>query len=128
MQKTIAESTKNVIVTAHTHTQLNEQDGFMQTCVPIKGSLKNNGVESYFSCVISTKRMALSDLEPYKNDLLTISEEEEMLGFKYVFQTRHTKKTKDEAIRSPMGMWSVQETFIDNDIQLVIDRLDKYYG
>jgi len=25
-------------------------------------------------------------------------------------------------------MWGDNETYIDNDIQLVIDRLDEYYG
>ena len=57
MQKTVAESTKNVIITAHTLTTLNEADGFMETAVPIKGSLKNNGIEAYFSCIVSTKKI-----------------------------------------------------------------------
>jgi len=129
LQESCAMSSKNIIMTAHTLTTFKEGDngGEFETCVPIKGSLKNNGIESYFSVVISTKKISLKDLEKYKSPLLTISDEEEMLGFKYVFQTRLTKETVNERIRSPMGMWSVAETFIDNDLQLVIDQLDKYY-
>jgi len=128
MQQTVARSTKNVIMTAHTLTTLNEADGFMETAVPIKGALKNQGIESYFSTVISTKRMPVDVLKKYSSPLLNITEEDEILGFKYVFQTKLTKDTVNERIRSPMGMWSQQETFIDNDVQLVIDRLNEYYA
>ena len=128
MQGSVAKSTKNVIMTAHTLTTLNEENGYMETSVPIKGSLKNQGVESYFSTVIATKRVAVKDLEGYENDLLHITPEEEALGHKYVFQTLPTKETIHERIRSPMRMWSRNETYIDNDIQQVIKRLEEYYG
>lgn len=128
MQRDAAKSTKKIIMTAHTLTTFNEADGFMETSVPVKGSLKNQGIESYFSCVISTKKMPIEKLKEYSSPLLTYTDEEELLGVKYVFQTRLTKDTINERIRSPMGMWSQQETFIDNDIQLVMDRLDSFYG
>lgn len=128
MQKTVAESTKHVIMTAHTLTTLNEEDGFMETCVPVKGALKNNGIESYFSCVISCKKVNVEELKNYENKLLIITPQEEAIGVKYVFQTQLTKQTVNERIRSPMGMWDVSETYIDNDIQLVMNRLDEYYG
>jgi hypothetical protein len=60
--------------------------------------------------------------------LLVITEEEEALGYKHVFQTRLTKETKDERLRGPMGMWSVKETYIDNNMQLVLNRLHEYYA
>ena len=60
--------------------------------------------------------------------MLTITEEEEMIGMKYVFQTRLTKETVYERIRSPMGMWRVDETYIDNDAQLVLNKLQQYYN
>lgn len=128
MQDNVANSTKNVIMLAHTLTTFNEADGFMETSIPVKGALKNQGLESYFSAVISTKRMPLNELEAYKSPLLNITEEDELVGFKYVFQTKLTKQTVNERIRSPMGMWSTAETYIDNDVQLVINRLDEYYG
>ena len=81
-----------------------------------------------FTTVVSTKKMPLKDLEPYKNDMLTITEDEELLGFKYVFQTRLTKQTLGERIRSPMGMFTKEETFINNDVQILLDHLKDYYS
>jgi hypothetical protein len=128
MQVYVARSTKNVIFTAHALDQLNEADMVMETKVPVKGSLKNNGIESYFSAVVSAKKMTIKALEGYENDLLTVTPEDEALGFKYVFQTKLTKETVGERIRAPMGLWSTAETYIDNDMQLVMHRLHEYYG
>jgi hypothetical protein len=128
MQGSVAKSTKNVVFTAHTLDQVNEADMVMETKVPVKGSLKNNGIESYFSLVIATKKMSLRQLEGYESELLTITPEEEALGFKYVYQTKLTKETVGERIRGPMGLFETNETFIDNNIQLVFDRLHEYYG
>lgn len=44
MQQHVAKSTKNVIFTAHTSDTLNEGEMVMETKVPVKGSLKNNGI------------------------------------------------------------------------------------
>ena len=99
----------------------------METKVPVKGSIKNNGIESYFSLVIGTKRMPLKALKDYQSDLLNITPEEQALGFKHVFQTKLTKETVGERLRGPLGMFDTQETFIDNNVQLVMDRLHSYY-
>lgn len=128
MQQYVAKSTKNVIFTAHTSDTLNESEMLMETKVPVKGSLKNNGVESYFSIVIASKKVALKTLKDYKSALLTITPEEEALGFKYVFQTKITKETVNERLRGPLGLFTTQETFIDNNMQLVINRLKEYYA
>lgn len=128
MQQWVAASTKNVIFLAHTKDDLNEAEMVMETSVPIKGSAKNNGVESYFSCIISTKKVNLKKLEGYESDLLNISPEEEALGFKYVYQTKLTKETVNERMRSPLGMWDTEETYIDNNLQHVLNRLHEYYG
>ncbi len=129
MSQKVAVSTKNVIFLAHTMNILNEAEMVTETLVKVKGSLMNVGVESFFGTVIATKKVPTSKLtdKNAKSDMYTISEEEEMLGFKYVFQTRLTKETVNERIRSPMGMWSPEETFIDNDLQGVINRLHEYY-
>jgi len=127
MQEYVAVSTKNVIFTAHTLDVLNESEMIMETKVPIKGSLKNNGIESYFSTVVSTKRLPLIKLAPYSSELLTISDEEAMLEYKYVFQTKITKDTINERIRGPLGLFSIKESFIDNDAQLLLNRLHTYY-
>lgn len=127
MAQYVAKSTKNVIILAHTSDVLNESEMTMDTLVKVKGSLMNQGVESFFSTVVTAKKVAIKKLTD-KNDLLNISEEEEMLGYKHVFQTRLTKDTVNERIRSSLGMWSTKETYIDNDAQLVLDRLHEYYS
>ena len=99
-----------------------------EVSVPIKGALKGQGVEAYFSTVVATKKMPLKDLTPYKSDLLHISEDEELVGFKYCFQTRITKTTTGERIRSPMGLFSKEQTFIDNDAQILLDHLNNFYN
>ena len=128
MQDKVANSTKNVIILAHTMDLLNEGEGVMETLVKVKGSTMNQGVEAFFSTVVSSKKMSLKKLEKYKNDHLIITPEEEAVGFKYVFQTLLTKETVNERIRSPMGLWSRDETFIDNDAQFLLDQLDEYYA
>ena len=128
MQQYVARSTKNVVFIAHTMDVLNEAEQVRETKVPVKGALKNNGIESYFTCVISAKKRKLKDLENYGSELLNISDEEEAIGFKYVFQTKLTKETVNERLRGPLGLWDTKETFIDNNMQSVFDRLQEYYG
>ena len=128
MQQYVARSTKNVIFLAHTAHTHNEAEMIMETKVPVKGSLKNNGIESYFSCVIASKKVPLKALANYGSKLLNITPEEEALGFKYVFQTKLTKDTVNERLRGPLGLFDTKETFIDNSTQLVINRLHEYYS
>jgi hypothetical protein len=127
MNKTVAESSKNIIFTAHTMDILNESDMVMETMVKVKGSTMNQGVEAHFCNVISTKKVTLKKIEGYENDLLVITPEEEALGFKYVFQTQLTKETVNERIRGPIGLWDRNHTYIDNDLQKVLDHLHAYY-
>jgi hypothetical protein len=121
MSQVVAKSTKNVVFLAHTSDILNESEMINETMVKVKGSLMNQGIESFFTCVISTKKVA-------KSTLFKLTPEDEANGFKYVFQTRLTKETVNERIRSPMGMWDIKETYIDNNLQNVINRLHKYYS
>jgi hypothetical protein len=127
MQQYVARSTKNVIFTAHTSDTLNESEMLMETKIPVKGSLKNNGIESYFTVVIASKKVALKALKDYGSALLTVTPEEEALGYKYVFQTKLTKETVNERLRGPLGLFDTKETFIDNNLQLVLNRLREYY-
>ena len=128
MQDKVIKFSKPVIFIAHTQKNLNENTGVWETCVPIKGALKQNGIEAYFSTVVAAKTVLLKDLKAYSSDLLHISEDDEALGFKYVFQTRLTKETTGERVRSPMGLFSKNETYIDNDAQMLLDHLNKYYS
>lgn len=128
MQEKVSSCGKNVIFTAHTLDSNNEAEMVMETKVPVKGALKNNGIEAYFSCVVAAKKMTIKNLKDYQSDLLTITPEEEALGFKYVFQTRLTKETTHERIRSPMALFTTKETFIDNDVFKLLQHLHSYYN
>ena len=127
MAQNVGTSDKNIIFIAHTSDIFNESEMVNETMVKVKGSLMNTGIESYFSTVIASKKVGNKRLEDYKSPLLTYNEEETELEFKYVFQTRLTKDTVNERIRSPMRMWTTQETYIDNDLQSILDRLHEYY-
>ena len=127
MAQNVANSNKNIIFIAHTSDIFNESEMVNETMVKVKGSLMNTGVESYFSTVIGCKKVPLKNLETYKSDLLSYNDEEKLLEYKYVYQTKLTKDTVNERIRSPMRMWDMQETFIDNNLQHILDRLHEYY-
>lgn len=126
MNDYVAVSAKKFIFIAHTSDILSDE-GVLETKVKVKGALMDRGIEAYFTVVVSTKNLPLKKLTGYTNDLLAIDEDEEIVGYKNVFQTRLTKDTTGERIRSPMKMWSIPETYIDNDVVKVIDRITKYY-
>ena len=128
MQVHVAGSDKSVIMLGHTRADYDEKAMAMKTAVPVKGALKNNGIEAYFSTVVSTKKMDLKALEKYDSDLLTITDEDRLLGFKHVFQTRVTKETTGERIRSPMSMFTPAQTYMDNDAQVLLDHLNNFYN
>ena len=128
MQQYVAKSTKNVVFIAHTADTLNESEMLMETKVPVKGSLKNNGIESYFTVVVASKKVQLKNLKDYGSELLNITPEEEALGFKYVFKCKLTKETVNERLRGPLGLFATKETYIDNNMQLVLNKLREYYA
>jgi hypothetical protein len=126
MQDYVAKTDKNVLILGHTRS---ETEGIeTKTSVPIKGALKNNGIEAYFSTVVSAKKIKIKDLGEYDPELLHVTEDDTDLGYKHVFQTRLTKATVGERIRSPMGLFNKRQTFMDNDAQLLLNHLKAYYG
>lgn len=128
MQDKVIRFNKPTIVIAHTQDFVDDATLETKTYVPVKGALKNSGCEAFFSTIVSTKKIPVKDLKDYQNNMLNITEEDELLGFKYVFQTKLTRKTLGERIRSPMGMFKTNETFIDNDAQLLLDHLKEFYS
>ena len=127
MQELVPQFKKPIIFIAHVKDELDEKNMEIKTSVPIKGSIKGTGVESYFSTVVSTKKVSIKELESFNSDLLEISEEERELGWKHVFQTRITKATLGERIRSPMGRFNKSQTYMDNDALLPLDHLTNIY-
>ena len=128
LQEKVVKFGRPVIFTAHVMDTLDEKTMEMRTAVPVKGALKGQGVEAYFSTIVAAKKIPIKELEEYNSDLLHITEEERELGFKYVFQTRITAKSTGERIRSPMGLFSRNETYMDNDAQILLDHLNKFYS
>lgn len=130
MQEYVSKLDIPVIILGHTRAELNETKGIYEVSVPVKGALKNQGVEAYFSVVVATKKMPIKELEEaeYDADLLHISEEDRALGFKHVFQVRLTRKTTGERLRAPLGMFDKTQVYMDNDVQLLINHLRKYYA
>lgn len=127
LQDRVIKFGKPVIFIAHIADTYDEKTLETKTSVPVKGALKGTGIEAYFSTIVYSQKMPLVKLKDYKSDLLNISEEEEDLGFKYVFQTRVTKDTVNTRIRSPMGLFDKSQTFMDNDCQILLDHLNNYY-
>ena len=127
MQNKVIAFGKPVIFMAHVKEDLDEKNMELKTSVPIKGSLRGNGVEAYFSTVVSTKKVSIKELEKFNSDLLDLSDEDKELGYKHVFQTRITKGTTGERIRSPMALFTKAQTYMDNDCQLLLDHLHSFY-
>lgn len=128
LQVKLVQFDKPVVIIAHVLEVYDESSLSMRRSVPIKGSLKNQGVEAYFSTVVEATKIPVKDLEKYDPALLVISEDEQDLGFMYVFQTRLTDKTLGTRIRSPMGMFTKQQTYMNNDAQALLDHLTSFYG
>lgn len=125
MQQHISISKKRFILLAHVETVLNNETGIYETSIPVKGALKKNGLEAFFSIIVMARTMPIKKLDE-KNELLNITKREEKLGYKYVFQTMKTKETTGCRIRGPMDLWQDEETYIDNDAEMVLNILDEH--
>lgn len=128
MQQKVPAFKKPVVIIGHVRDDLDEKNMEIKTAVAIKGSLKNNGVEAYFTTVVAAKKIPIKELEKYGSKMLTITDEERELGYKHVFQTRPTKQTTGERLRAPMGMFERSETYTDNDAQILLDHLNEFYN
>jgi len=122
--------TKTYFVLAHTQDIMNETDMVLESKIPIKGAVGYTGAEADFTTILGAKRISTKEAKKWMkdNDLLTISDEEEEDGVKYVFQTRIDKKSLGEKMRSHMGLWKRSEKYINNDLNLVSQRLNEYYS
>lgn len=77
--------------------------------------------------MVAAKKVPIRVLEKYKNPMLNITEQEAAVGFKHVFQTNITKDSVGDRIRAPFGMFTEQETFIDNNTSLLMNHIVEYY-
>lgn len=116
-----------VIMTAHVFDVVGEK-GVLETMIPVKGALAKNGLEAYFSINVLATKIPIKDIEKNKNSMFTVTEDEEDYGYKHVFQTRPVKGNTNTRIRAPMDMWKRDETFIDNDVQMLLDHVNEFYN
>lgn len=123
----IKSGTKDYVIYAHTKDVLNESEMVMESKIPVSGQIGDRGVEADFSIILGAKRVPISKLDGWENDMLNITEDEEEDGYKYVFQTRATKDSVGDKMRSPMGLFSRKELYIDNCVEAVRRRVKEYY-
>lgn len=128
MQQKVAKFGKPVVILTHIREDIDETTAEKVVSAPIKGALRGTGIEAFFSTIVNAKKVSIKELEKYNSDLLEITEEDRALGYKHVFQTRITKSTIGEKIRSPMGMFSISQTYMDNDAQKLLDHLNEFYN
>ena len=117
---------------ATTHVVTNDDMEAMEKVsrAAIKGSVgKGNGLESFFTTVLYAKQMRLRDIEPYleKATLLTLTEEEQFDEKKHVFVTRPAKQHSGDRIKSPRGMFGMNDLYVDNDVNLLINHINNFY-
>ncbi len=128
MTDRIKSFSKPVIVAAHSETKLNTQSGNMESRILLQGAVGRLGAEADYTIVVTAKQMPVAKLREYESKYLNITEDEELQGVKYVFATQLTRETVGDRTRAPMGFWDRSETYIDNNIQFILDRYAEYYG
>lgn len=126
-QAGIANCNKPVIILCHVEMTTDIKNR-KKLSIAVKGSMANRGVESFFTNIVYADYVDLTELEEYENKYLNITEDDKIDDGKYVFQTRKTGMGTGLNIRSTRGMWDRKETFIDNNIMHVIDKIKKHYG
>lgn len=124
----IKKSSKTQIVMAHCQSQLNEQSGSMESKILVKGSVGKLGVDCDYGLIVTAKQMPISKLKQFENPYLTITKQEETLGRKYVFCTQLTKESIGDRTRAPFDFWEPNEVYIDNDVQIILDRMNEFYS
>lgn len=92
------------------------------------GKLLNQvGLEGLFDMVLVADKIPLSKLT-VENELLSVTPTEEGVGAAYTLQTLVVPNSLWDKVRTPMEMFSPEETYISNDMVNVIKRLREYYS
>lgn len=124
-QSGVASCNKPIIFLCHVE-MAKDIKGRSKLAISVKGSTANRGIESFFTNIVFADYVDLSDLEEYANPMLNITEDERIDEGKYVFQTRKTAMGVGLNIRSTKGLWKREETFIDNNIMHVLNKLKAF--
>lgn len=125
----IKKGTKTYIILAHEDSFIEEGTGITRYKAPFQGGFAKIGLEAHFSTILGATKIRLSTLEESDmNDCLNITEDEKEDDSKYVFRTRIDGTTLGAGYRTPAGMFTRNERFIDNDIAIVLERINEYYS
>lgn len=129
MQTVVAPSNMSFIFIAHVKTVWNEELQRNDIYVPVKGALKDLKLEAFFSISVMAMVKPIKELKKldYDPELLTFSKAEEAVGIKHVFQTQKTKDTTGSTVRGPIGLWDINQAYVDNDAQMVLDIIEDFY-
>ena len=117
---------------ATTHILVNDDMENMEKVsrAAIQGGIgKGNGLESYFTTVVYAKQLRLKEVEPFLEDatMLTLTEEEKFDEKKHVFVTRPARQHSGDRIKSPRGMFSTKDLYMDNSIPKLITHINNFY-
>ena len=115
------------ICIGHLDSWFDEDAGYFRSAVPVKGALAKKGLEAFFTTVINVSKQPMKVLDKHPNNMLNIKDRERDQGFKHVFQTRTTKQTIGDRIRTPLDLFKDEQLYIDNDVGPVIKMMLDYY-
>jgi len=124
----IKRGTKNYIILAHEAEKYDSKEMINDVSVPIKGGTGRKGVEGDFSNILQARTVSIPVAEKSPNDYLTITDNEKEDGIKRVFVTRMTADTLGHKIRSSYELWQRKELYIDNNIDVVLTKIQDYYN
>ena len=117
-----------VIILAHSTEITDDITGEKYTKVVMKGSTDTNGLEAYFTTVMGATVMTLEgEQELPNNPWFTVTDREKKKKKKHVFQTEASASQPKSKLRCPDFMFE-DELYIDNDAQLVMDKIIEYFG
>ena len=120
-QDVVGTCNKPLIVLCHTELT-KDVKGRSAVRIAVKGSLKDRGIESFFTNILYADCVDLEDLDGFDNEHLNISPDEEEDDCKYILQTRKTGNGVGLNVRSTLKLWDRKEAYIDNDITIFLDK------
>jgi hypothetical protein len=124
----IKASSMNVIILGHVFPYIDEESGEVQSKMDFQGSIARSPVGD-FTTVLETKSLNINKkLLKMENDTFNFSDRDTMDGIKYCFITRRTKAYPYTLARSAEDLWEDDQLLINNDLQIVLDKLEDYYG
>ena len=129
MQKKVTRSNKlRFVFMAHTLDAYSETTGITHSAIKVKGALMANGIEAFFSHIVTARNIPQDVADEHMSEHLTKREHDNGI-IKYVFQVNITEDTQGERIRSPIGMWNPKtEIYVNNDINILFKRITEFYN